>query len=262
MSLTKSVQIAVVFLCGLVGSVRDFAAMPEELEVYGLEECLSIGLTRNLVVQNLVIDLQKAEADIDGAWGVYDGRVSVEGKYQDSELPSPSVPVQGATKSLLFSTAVSRRLSTGATLSLLADSSRIEFSESFTSLNPLHISSLGLNLDHPMWGGGATSDRARIKIAEHTRDEVALEVLRRQDQVAAGIEEAYWRAYAARSLYEVNVGALERAGERAVRVGGRDGRLHCHWIRTRQGLRCQRRRQGIHARIREGTDPERPRAGS
>ena len=209
----SSCFLVICLACGGVRAIRPFTDAYPYTAVYGLEDCLRVGLARNLVLQNLVIDVHHAEADIEIARGVYDSSVSALGQYEDSELPSSNVPVQGATKSLTFGGIVSKRFTSGTMFGFRANSSRIRFTEAMAQVNPLHISSLNIQMEHPLAGGGSTSDRARIQIAESTRDTVALQVLIQQDQIAAVIEDAFWSAFAARSLYLVHVSALERARE-------------------------------------------------
>jgi HAE1 family hydrophobic/amphiphilic exporter-1 len=171
-------------------------------------------LQYNLVLKNARLDIQSAEAELEATQGIYDELLGASVTYEDSELPSPEFPVQGATKTLFVGGRLGRRFGLGTEVDVVASSGRIDFEQLVSEVNPLHVSSLTLGVAQPLWrDAGGDSDKIRTRVAELNRDRVALGFVQERDTVAARIQLEYWDAYAASRQYLVNQEALKRATE-------------------------------------------------
>ena len=179
---------------------------------YTLEECLQIGLGRDLELINRGYDVELAHERMVEQQGVYDPRLSLTTIYEDSELPSRRTPIEGASTTLSAEARLAKVLGTGTVVEFAGGSRRFGFPGSLSSSDPIYIQSLSLFLSQPIlrnaWG---RLDQRRIDRTYQQKTVAKLRYYDQQDTLAGRIHHAYWNAYGAKRLYEVHQRALARS---------------------------------------------------
>jgi len=194
--------------------VMAVAAAAQETSPLSLSDCVRLGLERNPTLRKLALNVDVAEEGVTIASAPYDAQLSLDGTYQDSELPGLGVPIQGGTKTLLAGGALSRNLAYGTTIGIGGDLSQSKYDEGFGGISELNSSMVSLSLRQALLKNAfGAEDRARVRSAEERLQQARLQYLDERDQLAVGIHEAYWNAAAAEAAYDINQRALARAGD-------------------------------------------------
>lgn len=190
------------------------AAQGQSTGPYDLAACVRQGLERNPTLRQRSLEVGLAREDVVRSMGVYDAALTLDGRYEDSELPGIVNPVAGGSRTFLGGAEISRILPRGTRIGLGADINRFEFPQSQFGLSEIDNTVVALSLSQPLlrnaWG---TQNRWRVDASEAAYQSARLNYLYERDRLAARIYEAYWSANAALKSYEVNENALARSRE-------------------------------------------------
>jgi len=189
----------------------DLAELPETK----LADIVTVAVRQSPDLARARLDLDAARAALTRAQGSEDTHLGLQG--QTSIVLAPDTDPTGNTDSEQVSVSVSRALSTGGTLSLTVDGTRV--SEIGTALvngmpNPTVVrrysTGLSLRLLQPLLrGAGSDAFEAPIRQAERQRDAAALTTEARARDLLTSLAQAYWQvAYAWRQL-EIRKASLE-----------------------------------------------------
>lgn len=190
----------------------DLAELPETK----LADVVTAAVRQSPDLARARLDLDAARAALTRAQGSEDTHLGLQG--QTSIVQAPDTDPTGNTDSEQVVLSVSRTLSTGGTLSVTADGTRV--SEIGAAIGPdgkpqaqvvqRYSTGLSLRLLQPLLrGAGSDAFEAPIRQAERQRDAAALTSEARARDLLTSLAQAYWQvAYAWRQL-EIRKASLE-----------------------------------------------------
>jgi len=206
--------LASVLVCA-AGGARAAPGDLAELSETRLADIVAVAVRQSPDLARARFDLDAARAQLTRAQGSEDTHIGVQG--QTSIVLAPDTDPTGNTDSEQVSVSASRALSTGGTLSLTADGTRVsQVGTVITAAGPQasvvkrYSVGLALRLIQPLLrGAGSEAFEAPIRQAERQRDAAALTGEARARDLLTSLAQAYWQvAFAWRQL-EIRRASLE-----------------------------------------------------
>ena len=176
-----------------------------------LDEAVQEGLSQNSSLVSRLIEARQAAAEVLRVAGVYDTELSANLYYTDAEMSSAASPIDSASRSAHGDAAIQRRLSTGTSVGLKAESDHVRFAESqFADQNNQTVFSLSLS-QSLLRDGLGKANRAQVAAAKARYESTWLSYLDERDAVALEIHRAFWNAYNEFSSFRVLQNGVSRA---------------------------------------------------
>lgn len=182
-------------------------------QVLLLDDCISMALDGNLLLQMQRLQLSSASADIQVVSAIYDPHLQLNGSWQDSELPPGSFPSPGGVEMGQGTARLFREFSSGTRLGIEFDVQRSYFEGFSATEDPLWRTAAGFTLRQSLWRNSfGEADRARIEYARRRLESLRLEYEQTRDEVSAQAADLFWQAGMARAVAGVQTATVYRLG--------------------------------------------------
>ena len=165
-----------------------------------IEEAVKVALEQNLDVQVERINPQLAQADVDGAGGVWLPQLTGSMQFRNSDqVPNSFLSGAGAqetltSRSLSAAPPASEQLfKSGTSLVVGWDAARSTSNNTFSSFNPQLSSSVSFDLVQPLWRGFKIDvNRAQFKISKKNQEITDVQLRQQIVATARAVRLAYW----------------------------------------------------------------------
>jgi outer membrane protein len=183
-----------------------------ETRTLDLKDCIRLGLTNNLKLQNAKLQAEMVGEGISAARARYDSRVALTASKSESDIPEPGSFFDGHREVTDARAELSKSLASGTRLGLSAGLSElaIETPDTF-SISP-YSAGVSFTLSQSLLKNAfGDLDRATVRSAEY-RYLMATSMYRREiDLLTYTIEKAYWTLFAARANHTIGTESLALA---------------------------------------------------
>jgi outer membrane protein TolC len=179
-----------------------------------LKQVSQLTLNNNFDIQLAKFDAQMKATDLDKEKSIFDTVIDAEIKYRNDQLKKSST-IYG-TKNLTneYNFAVTRKTSTGTTLTLNFDNERSWTNSSFTTTNPAHDSRASLNIKQELGKNFfGIYDRGNIEITRIDIENAEYTSLDKIELNLAKAQKAYFRLVLAMKSLQIKKEMLKRAEE-------------------------------------------------
>ncbi len=181
-----------------------------------LQGAIDISLAENLDLSYERFELSKSDEDVKIAESEFDFNLGLDLDASVVQSPAASSTLDGAARpksdDVSYDLELSKKISTGATLTVGTNSSRDYSNSSNSIMNPYYTSYLSVGISQPLLKGAwSTVNLAPIAISHSQRRQSELELKKEILDVILDTELAYWNLSAAFALKELKDSNLELA---------------------------------------------------
>lgn len=185
-------------------------------KLLSLQNAIDISLSENLDLSYERYEAAKSDEDVKIAEAEFDFNFSLDLDATATKSPMASSSLDGAAQptsdELAYDFEVSKKISTGATISVGSNSSRDYTNSSYSTINPDYTSYLSVGISQPLLKGAwETVNLAPIAIAHSQRKQSELELKKEILDVILSTELAYWNLAAAFELRNLKQSNLDLA---------------------------------------------------
>ncbi|MGW8194627.1 MAG: TolC family protein [Desulforhopalus sp.] len=179
-------------------------ALAQSVEKLSLRDAIEQALASNLNLQLQQQDVQVAEGARLAAEGKFDFFIEAETLARNEELAPLSPLASEREDTAAWNGAVSKKFTTGTTLSLGYDNSRLDSDNILLDFNPSYNSALVFGMTQPLLKGfGTEVQTATLRESQKRLEATVFQVDSEAANLAAQVKVAYWRFYFALQNIEV-----------------------------------------------------------
>ena len=195
-------------------SVKNSNSSEGDVYYLTLEEVSRLALSNNFDIQLAQFDAQFKETDLDSVSSIYDTFLEAEAKIKDDQNKSASSFAGTKTETRDFNLGLSKKLPTGSTLGLDFDNQRSWTNSAFTTVNPVHDSSVTLVLKQELGKNFfGIRDRSNVKITKLDIQNAQYTSLDKIEQVLGKIQKTYWKIAQYLHIVKIRESMLNKASE-------------------------------------------------